>query len=165
MMQDHNQLWDLPLDTLKGKLSEKQKLLGFDLGSKTIGLSISNPGLTIATPLETLKRKKFSITLEELASIITTNEVGGFVFGLPNNMDGTAGPRVQSTRAFARNLFEKLIIPTSFWDERLSTIAVSRTLLEADLSRAKRKAVVDKLAAAYILQGALDFLTNNDLEQ
>jgi putative Holliday junction resolvase len=129
-----------------------------DLGTKTIGLALSDLGRGIASPMETIRRKKFTLDAEQLLKICGDQEVGGIVLGLPLNMDGTEGPRAQATRAFARNLQPKTGLPITLWDERLSTAAVTRTLLEADSSRAKRAEVVDKMAAAYILQGFLDRL-------
>lgn len=139
-------------------LPSSGKLLGLDLGTKTIGVAISDGMRLTATPLETIRRSKFTIDAERLLELISTNAAAGIVIGLPLNMDGSEGPRVQSTRAFVRNLSQKTSLPIAFWDERLSTAAVTRTLIEADVSRAKRREVVDKLAAAYILQGALDRL-------
>lgn len=136
-------------------------LLGLDLGTKTIGLAISDADRRIATPLKTIKRTKFTADATELAAICDQNRVGALILGLPLNMDGTEGPRAQSTRAFARNLEKIVPLPILFWDERLSTHAVTRTLLEADTSRKRRAEVVDKMAAAYILQGALDRLQND----
>ena len=132
--------------------------MGLDLGSKTIGLAIADLTLTVATPLETIRRTKFSADVARLLELAAQNNVGGFVVGLPINMDGTEGPAAQSARAFARNLDKLSPIPLTFWDERMSTAAVTRTLLEADTSRARRAEVVDKMAAAYILQGALERL-------
>ena len=134
------------------------RLLGLDVGKKTIGLALSDPDLSVATPLRTINRTKFTKDVQELDRIIEEFEIGGFIIGLPVNMDGSEGPRVQSTRAFARNLALKIAIPIVFWDERLSTSAVTRTLIEADVRRDKRREVVDKLAASYILQGALERL-------
>ncbi|WP_423068049.1 Holliday junction resolvase RuvX [Devosia sp. CN2-171] len=134
------------------------KLLGLDLGTKTIGVAISDGMRYSATPLETIKRTKFTQDSARLIELIAENDAVGFVLGLPLNMDGSEGPRVQSTRAFARNLATKVSIPIVFWDERLSTSAVTRTLIEADVRRDKRAEVVDKLAASYILQGALERL-------
>ncbi len=134
------------------------KLLGLDLGTKTIGVAISDGMRYSATPLETIKRSKFTQDAARLIELIAENQAVGFVLGLPLNMDGSEGPRVQSTRAFARNLATKVSIPIVFWDERLSTSAVTRTLIEADVRRDKRAEVVDKLAASYILQGALERL-------
>jgi putative Holliday junction resolvase len=135
-------------------------LMGLDLGTKTIGLAISDPGRRIASPLLTIRRTKFKADAEALLGHAATNAVAGLVLGLPLNMDGSEGPRVQSTRAFARNLSALTSLPIAFWDERLSTAAVTRTLLDADTSRKRRAALVDKMAAAYILQGALDRLAN-----
>ena len=143
---------------LKEKLGKDQRLLGLDLGSKTIGLALSDRTLTIATPMETIRRGKFTPDAEKLIAICAEQGVGGLVIGLPINMDGSEGPRAQSTRQFVKNLAGKTPLPVAFWDERLSTAAVTRTLLEADASRARRAEVVDKMAAAYILQGALDAL-------
>jgi putative Holliday junction resolvase len=139
-------------------LPDHARLLGLDLGTKTIGLALSDLERQIATPLETIKRVKFSLDAVALLKVADKYAVAGLVIGLPLNMDGTEGPRVQSTRAFVRNLVPLTSLPMVFWDERMSTLAVTRTLLDADASRAKRAAVVDKMAAAYILQGALDRL-------
>lgn len=141
-----------------GGLAEKGKLMGLDLGTKTIGVAISDALRMTASPIETIKRVKFTQDAERLAKLVADNAVTGIVVGLPLNMDGTEGPRAQSTRAFVRNLKQKIDLPMVFWDERLSTMAVTRTMLEADLSRARQAEVVDKLAASYILQGALDRL-------
>lgn len=134
------------------------KLLGLDLGTKTIGVAVSDGMRYSATPLETIKRTKFTEDANRLLQLIAENSIVGLVLGLPLNMDGSEGPRVQSTRAFARNLAQKTPLPIAFWDERLSTSAVTRTLIEADVRRDKRREVVDKLAASYILQGALERL-------
>lgn len=134
------------------------KLMGLDLGTKTIGVAISDAMRYSASPIETIKRAKFTVDAERLLALIAQNTVAGIVIGLPLNMDGSEGPRAQSTRAFARNLAQKTDLPIVFWDERLSTMAVTRTMLEADLSRTRRAEVVDKLAASYILQGALERL-------
>jgi len=139
------------------------KLLGLDLGTKTIGVAISDGMRYSATPLETIKRTKFTEDANRLLELIKENNPVGLVLGLPLNMDGSEGPRVQSTRAFARNLAQKTDLPIAFWDERLSTAAVTRTLLEADVRRNKRAEVVDKLAASYILQGALERLRRGTL--
>ncbi|MBS0272897.1 MAG: Holliday junction resolvase RuvX [Proteobacteria bacterium] len=146
------------LAALKPALAPRARLLGFDLGEKTIGLALSDTMLTVATPLETLKRGKFSVDAVAIESFINKHGVGGLVIGLPLNMDGTDGPSAQSARAFGRNFAARSVLPIVFWDERLSTAAVTRTLLEADSSRKRRSEVVDKMAAAYILQGALDRL-------
>jgi putative Holliday junction resolvase len=137
-------------------LSPRARLIGVDLGTKTIGLALSDVERRIATPLETIKRVKFTPDVGRIKDIVTRYEVGGLVFGLPLNMDGTEGPRSQATRAFVRNLKPLLPLPILFWDERMSTMVVTRTLLDADASRARRAEAVDKMAAAYILQGALD---------
>lgn len=139
-------------------LEEKGKLMGLDLGTKTIGVAISDALRMTASPVETVKRIKFTQDAERLAKLVADHNVTGIVIGLPLNMDGTEGPRAQSTRAFVRNLKNKIELPMVFWDERMSTMAVTRTMLEADLSRARQAEVVDKLAASYILQGALDRL-------
>ena len=134
------------------------RLMGFDLGTKTIGLALSDPGRRLATPLETLRRGRFADDAARLATIVAKHGVGGLVLGLPLNMDGSAGPRVQATRAFARNLLGVVDLPLAFWDERLSTVAVERAMIETELSRAKRAERIDAAAAAFILQGVLDFL-------
>jgi putative Holliday junction resolvase len=146
------------LESLKARLAPDAPLLGLDLGTKTIGVAISDISRTVASPLTTIRRTKFARDAERLLSIAGENRVGGIVLGLPLNMDGSEGPRAQATRAFARNLSALTEIPIVLWDERLSTAAVTRTLLEADASRKRRAKLVDKLAAAYILQGALDRL-------
>lgn len=133
-------------------------LIGLDLGTKTIGVAASDGLRMSATPLETIKRKKFAQDADRLRALCAERDVVGLVLGLPINMSGDEGPRAQSTRAFARNITAALSLPVLLWDERLSTAAVERTLIEADASRARRQDVVDKLAAAYILQGALDRL-------
>lgn len=137
-------------------LGPRARLLGVDLGTKTIGLALSDVERRIATPLETIKRVKFTPDAQQIKALAERHDVGGIVFGLPLNMDGTEGPRVQATRAFVRNLKPLMPLPVLFWDERMSTMVVTRTLLDADASRAKRADAVDKMAAAYILQGALD---------
>jgi putative Holliday junction resolvase len=134
------------------------KLLGLDLGTRTIGVAISDGMRYSATPLETIRRTKFTADAARIAELIAENAAVGIVLGLPLNMDGREGPRAQSTRAFARNLAGKIDIPIVFWDERLSTSAVTRTLIEADVRRERRAEVIDKLAASYILQGALERL-------
>src|SRR6185312_6267776 len=145
-------------DSLAPVLPPAGKLLGLDLGTKTIGVAVSDGLRYSATPLETIARKKFTADAERLMALIAENAAVGIVLGLPLNMDGSEGPRAQSTRAFARNLARLVPIPIAFWDERLSTSAVTRTLIEADMRRSRRAKVVDKLAASYILQGALDRL-------
>ncbi|QFT32630.1 Holliday junction resolvase RuvX [Roseibium porphyridii] len=148
----------LSLEDFVSTLPANTRLIGLDLGTKTIGLALSDLGRGIATPMETIKRKKFTIDAEHLLSLCASQNVAGIVLGLPLNMDGSEGPRAQATRAFARNLSQKTDLPITYWDERLSTAAVTRTLLEADSSRAKRAEAVDKMAAAFILQGFLDRL-------
>jgi putative Holliday junction resolvase len=149
---------------LQAAINKGERLFGLDLGEKTIGLALSDVLLTVATPLETLPRRKFTLDAEALIALITKHGVGGLVVGLPLNMNGTEGPSAQSARAFVRNFLAKHDLPILFWDERLSTAAVTRTLIEADVSRAKRKDVVDKMAAAFVLQGVLDFLTRKSRE-
>lgn len=136
------------------------RLIGLDLGTKTIGLALSDLGLSIATPLETIARKKFGLDAQKLLAICAKHQVGGLVIGLPLNMDGSEGPRAQATRAFVRNLSALTDLPVTYWDERLSTVAVTRTLIEADRSRARRAELVDKMAASFILQGMLDRIGN-----
>jgi putative Holliday junction resolvase len=138
------------------RLGQGLRLIGLDLGEKTIGAALSDTLLTIASPLETLKRGKFKTDLATLSKLLARHGAGGLVIGLPLNMDGSEGPAAQSARAFARNFSASLDIPVLLWDERLSTAAVTRTLLDADASRKRRAELVDKMAAAYILQGALD---------
>ena len=132
---------------------------GLDLGTITIGVAVSDGYRSVASPLETVKRTKFSADAARLINIATGRNLAGFVLGLPLNMDGTEGPRCQSTRAFARNLERLTPLPIMFWDERLSTVAAQRVLLEADTSRKRRAQVIDHVAAGYILQGLLDRLT------
>ncbi|MBI5162873.1 MAG: Holliday junction resolvase RuvX [Magnetospirillum sp.] len=146
----------LPLAELRAALPRHARVMGLDLGSKTIGLALSDVLGTIASPFDTIRRTKFTRDAEILLGLIATHEVGGLVIGLPVEMDGTEGARCQSTRSFIANLLALRDLPIAVWDERLSTAAVTRTLLEADASRARRAEVVDKMAAAYILQGALD---------
>ena len=146
----------LPPNDIKAALPRNSRLLGLDLGTKTIGLALSDISLTVASPLITLARSKFANDARELLAVVDKQEVGGLVIGLPVSMDGQEGPRCQATRQFAANLLKLRDLPITFWDERLSTAAVTRTLLEADASRKRRAEVVDKMAAAYILQGALD---------
>ena len=153
----------LSLQDLPARLSKGERLLGLDVGAKTIGLAISDSRLTIASPLETIRRGKFAKDAAALKALCEQRKVGALVIGLPVNMDGSEGPRCQSTRDFARNLSEigGLALPLAFWDERLSTSAVERFLVEeADMTRKRRGEVVDKMAAGYILQGALDALAH-----
>ena len=130
--------------------------MGLDLGTKTIGVAVSDRLLSSATPLHTVRRKKFSADAQALLDVITNRDIGAIILGLPRNMDGSEGPRCQSTRAFARNLSALTNLPIGYWDERLSTVAAERALLEADTSRKRRAEVIDHVAAGYILQGALD---------
>ncbi|MEQ8804240.1 MAG: Holliday junction resolvase RuvX, partial [Rhodospirillales bacterium] len=147
----------MTLAELKAALDRHGRVMGLDLGSKTIGLALSDVMRTIATPYDTIRRTKFTADAVALLAAVDAEEVKALVIGLPVSMDGTEGPRCQSTRQFAANLLEKRDLPVAFWDERLSTVAVERMLVDdVDMTRARRGQVVDKLAAAYILQGALD---------
>jgi putative pre-16S rRNA nuclease len=148
----------LALEDLAALLPPKARLIGVDLGTKTIGLALSDVERRIGTPLLTIERKKFTGDAERLIAEIERFEVFALIVGLPLNMDGSEGPRAQATRAFLRNLSRLNATPVAFWDERLSTATVNRSLIENDVSRARRAAVVDQMAAAYILQGALDRL-------
>jgi len=150
----------LPLADTAVLLPPRGALIGLDLGTKTIGVAVSDPDRRLATPVETIARQRFGRDAERLFELAAVRRAVGFVLGLPVNMDGTEGPRAQATRAFARNLAKLTALPIALWDERLSTAAVERALIAADVSRAKRKAVIDQHAAAYILQGALDRLAN-----
>ena len=132
--------------------------MGLDLGTKTIGVAVSDRLLSSATPLHTVRRKKFSADAQALLDVITNRDIGVIILGLPRNMDGSEGPRCQSTRAFARNLSALTNLPIGYWDERLSTVAAERALLEADTSRKRRAELVDHVAAGFILQGMLDRL-------
>jgi putative Holliday junction resolvase len=131
---------------------------GLDLGTKTIGVAVSDRMRSVASPLSTIRREKFTLDVAALLKITTEREIVGLVLGLPMNMDGSEGPRCQSTRAFARNLEKLTDLPITFWDERLSTVAAERAMLEADMSRKRRAEVIDHVAAGFILQGALDRL-------
>ncbi len=133
-------------------------LAGLDLGTKTIGVAVSDSLRSVATPLTTIRREKFTLDVAQLLKLTDAREIKGLVLGLPRNMDGSEGPRAQSTRAFARNLEKLTALPITFWDERLSTVAAERAMLEADMSRKRRAEVIDHVAAGYILQGALDRL-------
>jgi putative pre-16S rRNA nuclease len=146
------------IEDLSKLLAPEARLLGLDVGTKTIGLALSDVTRSIATPYHTVRRTKFTEDAKVIATAIAEHDVGGLVIGLPINLDGTEGPRAQSTRAFARNLAPLVEVPLTFWDERLSTQAVERHLIEADASRKRRAEVIDRMAAAYILQGALDRL-------
>ena len=139
-------------------LPAHQALMGLDLGDKTIGVAVSDLMHSVATPLETVRRKKFGLDAARLLELVEARRIGGIVLGLPRNMDGSEGPRCQSTRAFARNLSRRLVRYLRCCDERLSTVAAERALLEADTSRKRRAEVIDHVAASYILQGVLDRL-------
>ncbi len=138
----------------------RKPLLGLDVGDKTIGLALSDASRTIASPLHTITRGKFTKDANSLVTLVKQHDIGALVIGYPVNMDGTSGRRVQSTNAFATNLAAHISLPLLRWDERLSTFAVERTMLQADLSRARRDELVDKLAATYMLQGFLDALNH-----
>lgn len=146
------------MSVLAAALPPMRPLMGLDLGEKTIGVAISDSLLSVASPFETVRRRKFGLDAARLLEIVESRAVGGIILGLPRNMDGSEGPRCQSTRAFARNLERLTNVPIGFWDERLSTVAAERALLEADASRKRRAQVIDNVAASYILQGALDRL-------
>jgi putative Holliday junction resolvase len=146
------------LDTFAAALPPGAALAGVDLGTKTIGVAVSDHLRQVATPLETIRRVKFTEDAARLTAILSARRIGGLILGLPLNMDGSEGPRCQSTRAFARNLDRLGAPPIAFWDERLSTVAAERALLEADTSRKRRAEVIDHVAAGFILQGALDRL-------
>lgn len=150
----------IDLETLADRLPRHGALIGLDVGTKTIGMAISDVTRTVATALKTIRRKKFSADAAELLAHAKEREASGFIIGLPVNMDGTEGPRAQSCRAFARNLAALTPLPIALWDERLSTAAAERALLDADASRKRRAEVIDSVAASYILQGALDRLKN-----
>ena len=139
-------------------LPASRALIGLDLGTRTIGVAVSDTDRRIASPLETIRRTRFAPDAARLLALAGARDIGGFVLGLPRNMDGSEGPRAQSARAFARNLAALTELPMTFWDERLSTVAAERALLEADTSRRRRAEVIDQVAAGYILQGFLDRL-------
>ena len=145
-----------PFEEFAAALPPMSALIGLDLGDKTIGVAVSDRIGAAATPIETIRRKKFTPDAERLLQFARNREVGGILLGLPRNMDGSEGPRCQATRAFARNLARMTELPIGFWDERLSTVAAERALLEADTSRKRRAELIDHVAASYILQGALD---------
>lgn len=145
---------------LPAHLADRAVLMGLDLGDKTIGMAVSDDGRRVASALATIRRTKFTKDARALLKLADDYAVAGFLLGLPVNMDGTEGPRCQSTRQFAANLSEKTDLPIAFWDERMSTQAVERHLIEQDVTRKRRANVVDKMAAQYILQGALDFMRN-----
>jgi len=150
----------LPLTEAAEYFAPRGALVGLDLGSKTIGVAVSDPDRRLPTGVTTLARSNFTADAAKLLTLAAERSAIGFVLGLPINMDGSEGPRAQSTRAFARNFAKLTDLPIALWDERLSTAAVERTLIEADVSRAKRAAVIDEHAAMFILQGALDRLAN-----
>jgi len=144
------------IETFLAALPPNRAIAGLDLGTMTIGVAISDLRRQVATPVEVIRREKFTIDATRLLALLQARGAFGIVLGLPLNMDGSSGPRVQSTEAFARNLEKLCDLPITYWDERLSTVAAERALLEADTSRKRRKEVIDQVAAAYILQGALD---------
>ena len=148
----------IDIEMLEDALPRGARLLGLDLGTKTIGLAVSDAGLSLASPRPVIKRTKFTADLAILKAMIEAENIGAVVLGLPLNMDGSEGPRAQATRAFARNLMQYVHLPLIFWDERLSTVAAERSLLEQDVSRAKRAGRIDSAAASFILQGVLDRL-------
>jgi len=149
----------IDIETLATRIGKNQPLIGLDLGTKTIGIAVSDLSLTIATARTTIRRTKFTKDVAELLELADGENALALVLGLPINMDGSEGPRAQATRAFARNLSQKTDLPIVYWDERLSTVAAERAMLEADLSRRKRAAKVDQVAASFILQGFLDRLS------
>ena len=144
------------IEDFAATLPSNRAICGLDFGDKTIGIAISDLRRMVATPAETLRRVKFTEDATRLLALLTARDIRGIILGLPLNMDGSTGPRVQATQAFARNLTRLTDLPIAFWDERLSTVAAERALLEADTSRKRRKEVIDAVAAGYILQGALD---------
>ena len=150
-----------PLMEIAAQFGARGALIGLDLGTKTIGVAVSDPDRRLATGVETIARKNFTADARRILALADERAAVGFVLGLPINMDGSEGPRAQSTRAFARNLAKLTDLPIAFWDERLSTAAVERELIAADVSRAKRAAVIDEHAAMFILQGALDRLARD----
>ena len=143
---------------LREAVAPGKRLMGLDVGTKTIGLAVSDTRRVIATPLETIRRRRLREDMARLFALIDTHAVGGLVIGLPLTLAGKDGPRTQSVRQFARNLIAQRDIPVTFWDERLSTAAVIREMIAADLTRKRRGEIVDRVAAAYILQGCLDYL-------
>src|SRR5246127_5234911 len=153
----------LPLTEIAPLLPQRGALIGLDLGTKTIGVATSDPDRRLAAPVETIERKRFTADAQRVLDLAAERRAAGFVLGLPINMDGSEGPRAQSTRAFARNLARLTELPIALWDERLSTAAVERELIAADVTRARRARVIDQHAAAFILQGALDRLARGAL--
>ncbi|HJN61082.1 MAG TPA: Holliday junction resolvase RuvX [Alphaproteobacteria bacterium] len=154
----------MSLDALAAGLPASCRLIGLDPGSKTVGVALSDLSRIVASPAEHLKRGKFADLAARIETLVKAEDVGGLIVGLPLNMDGSAGPSAQSARQFAENLAARLNLPVALWDERLSTAAVERGMIDADLSRRRRAELVDKLAAAYILQGALDYLARGNRE-
>lgn len=150
------------IEEFRAALGRRAPLAGLDFGDKTIGVAISDGIWSVATPRETIRRKKFGLDADRMDAIFAGAGVAGIVIGLPRNMDGSEGPRCQKTRAFARNLAARTTLPITFWDERLSTVAAERAMLEADMSRKRRAELIDHVAASYILQGALDRLNHLD---
>lgn len=144
------------VDAFLAALPPNRAIAGLDLGDKTIGVALSDLRRQVATPIEVIRREKFTLDAARLLALLDARGAFGIVLGLPLNMDGSVGPRVQATQAFARNLEKLTALPICYWDERLSTVAAERALLEADTSRKRRKEVIDQVAAGYILQGALD---------
>lgn len=148
------------IEDFAAAIAPRLALAGLDFGDKTIGIAVSDRMLSVGTPLQTIRRDKFTTDAAQLLAILSAREIAGIVLGLPRNMDGSEGPRCQKTRAFARNLSRLTDLPITYWDERLSTVAAERALLEADTSRKRRAEVIDHVAASYILQGALDRLAH-----
>jgi putative Holliday junction resolvase len=153
----------LAIEELRGAIAPGQRLLGLDVGAKTIGIAVSDSDFTVAAPVETIRRSKFAADARRLRELIVERNIGGLVIGLPINMNGEEGPRCQSVRQFAATLLAGFDIPIVLWDERLSTAAVTRTMIEADVSRRRRAKAVDMMAAGYILQGALDALARRSV--
>lgn len=148
------------IEAFLASLPPNRAIAGLDLGDKTIGVALSDLRRQVATPIEVIRREKFTLDAGKLLALLEARGACGIVLGLPLNMDGSSGPRVQATQAFARNLEKLTSLPICYWDERLSTVAAERALLEADASRAKRRSVIDQVAAGYILQGALDRMSH-----
>lgn len=159
-----NQIFD-DIEAFEAVLPPMRAIVGLDLGTVTLGVAVSDSLLSVATPLETIKRRKFGLDAAALLAICDGRDVAGLVLGLPLNMDGSEGPRAQSTRSFARNLANLCDLPIVFWDERLSTVAAERALLEADTTRKRRAQVIDHVAAGFILQGALDRIAHMRLNR
>ncbi len=155
---DHRKPAENPRDLLPD-LKFGQRLLGLDVGAKTIGIALSDLGRIIATPTTTIRRTKFRADVAQLKALVEEHEIAALIIGMPYNMDGTEGPRCQSVRQFAANVLEVIDIPAALWDERLSTVTAERARLEADMSRKRRAEVIDKMAAAVILQSALDLMS------